>query len=122
VTARSERRPLLLLVEDAQWVDAPSWEALSFLWRRLSADRVALILAIRDGAETESRLAGLPADKLLVEPLPDEASAVLLDGRAPGLAARLRARVLAEAATAAFPLCFRQEGVDGYSREPQAEL
>jgi hypothetical protein len=81
-TARSARRPLLLLVDDAQRVHAPSWEALAFVGRRLSADPVALILAMRDGAETESRLAGLPVDELLVEPLPDEASAERLDERA----------------------------------------
>lgn len=85
-------------MDDAQWIHAPSWEALSFVGRRLSADPVTLILAMRDGAETESRLVGLPVDALLVQPLPDEASAVLLDERAPGLATPLRARVLAEAA------------------------
>ncbi|MFB4307279.1 LuxR C-terminal-related transcriptional regulator [Actinomadura sp. GTD37] len=96
-TARAAQGPLLLLVDDAQWLDAPSWEALAFVGRRLAADPVLLILAMRDGAETESRLGGLPVTELRVEPLPDDAAAQLLDERAPGLAPPLRARVLAEA-------------------------
>ncbi|MGN9789351.1 LuxR C-terminal-related transcriptional regulator [Nonomuraea sp. ZG12] len=96
--ARSSRRLLLLLVDDAQWLDAPSWEALAFVGRRLSADPVVLVMAMRDGPETESRLAGLPVAELWVEPLPDEAATALLDERAPGLAPPLHARVLAEAA------------------------
>nr|WP_301176052.1 LuxR C-terminal-related transcriptional regulator [Actinomadura geliboluensis] len=98
VTGRSARRPLLLLVDDAQWVDAPSWEALAFVGRRLSAAPVGVILAMRDGAETESRLAALPVPELRVEPLRDDTSAMLLDEHAPALAAPLRARVLGEAA------------------------
>ncbi|WP_316744965.1 LuxR C-terminal-related transcriptional regulator [Streptomyces sp. MK7] len=98
VTARSARRPLLLLVDDAQWMDAPSWEALAFVGRRLSADPVALIMAMRDGTETEARLTSLPADELRVEALPDDASGMLLEERAPELTASLGARVLAEAA------------------------
>ncbi|MFE6555693.1 LuxR C-terminal-related transcriptional regulator [Streptomyces sp. NPDC057746] len=98
LTDRSSRGPLLLLVDDAQWMDPPSWEALVFVGRRLSADPVGLILAMRDGAETEARLTGLSVDELLVEALTDGASAMLLDKCAPTLEAPLGARVLAEAA------------------------
>ncbi|MEV5152182.1 AAA family ATPase [Streptomyces werraensis] len=95
---RSAQRPLLLLVDDAQWLDTPSWEALAFVWRRLSADPVVLILAMRDGVEAESRMAGLEVAEMRVAPLSQETSAALLDDCAPNLATTLRARVLAEAA------------------------
>ncbi|MEV0611724.1 LuxR C-terminal-related transcriptional regulator [Nonomuraea sp. NPDC050404] len=102
LTSRSERRPLLVLVDDAQWLDTPSWEALAFVGRRLSADPVALILALRDSSETEARLVRL-ADgdglaELQVGPLSEQDSASLLDESAPRLDRRLRARILAEAA------------------------
>ncbi|WP_170208480.1 helix-turn-helix transcriptional regulator [Micromonospora pisi] len=98
LTTRSAHRPLLILVDDAQWLDTPSWEALAFVGRRLATDPVALILAMRDGPETEARLARMSVAELQVEPLSEEHSLAVLDERAPGLDPRLRARILAEAA------------------------
>lgn len=98
VTDRPSRRPLLLVVDDAQWMDRPSWEALIFVGRRLSADPVGMILSMRDGGETELRLAGLTVDELLVEALADDASAMVLEKYAPKLETALAARVLTEAA------------------------
>ena len=43
------RRPVLVLVDDAHWLDAPSAEALLFAIRRLLADPVAVVLAVREG-------------------------------------------------------------------------
>ncbi|WP_200216063.1 helix-turn-helix transcriptional regulator [Micromonospora coerulea] len=98
LTTRSAHRPLLILVDDAQWLDTPSWEALAFVGRRLTTDPVALILAMRDGPETEARLAQMSVAELQVEPLSEEHSLALLDEWAPNLDPRLRARILAEAA------------------------
>ena len=91
-------QPVLLAVEDAHWLDRPTWDTLTFLGRRLESDRVALIMTARDGADVDSRLgtAGLPEIRL--EPLGPEAAGELLDQHAPGLAPVLRDRVLAEAA------------------------
>src|SRR5438309_1114209 len=50
-------RPLLCVVDDAQWLDRASAQALAFAARRLLADRVALIFAAR---EPTGELAGLP--------------------------------------------------------------
>jgi AAA ATPase domain len=62
----AEERPLLCVVDDAQWLDLASAQALAFVARRLLAESVALILVTRDpGAELE----GLP--RLAVECLPD---------------------------------------------------
>src|SRR3954453_18405987 len=52
-------RPLVCLVDDAQWLDAASRQVLGFVSRRLLAESVAIVLAIRDPTE-ERELVGLP--------------------------------------------------------------
>lgn len=49
LTRRAERAPLLLVVDDAQWLDPPSTAALAFAAHRLGADRVAVLVAQRSG-------------------------------------------------------------------------
>ncbi|GAA4581311.1 LuxR family transcriptional regulator [Planotetraspora phitsanulokensis] len=90
--------PVVLAVEDAHWLDEPSWEALAFVGRRLRSDAVVLLATLRDDADSQARLAasGLPA--LTVPPLTDQAAVELLARVAPDLGAALRARVLTEAA------------------------
>ena len=87
--------PLLLLVEDAHWLDAGTCDVLGFVARRLEFEPVLLLFAVRSGVD--ARLdAGLPV--LRVEPLEESVAAALLDASAPGLSPELRQRVLAEAA------------------------
>ena len=90
--------PVVLAVEDAHWLDGPSWEVLAFVGRRLRSDAVVLLATLRDDADAQDRLAesGLPS--LIVPPLTDEAAAELLAKIAPELGIGLRVRVLAEAA------------------------
>ncbi|KDN86259.1 AAA family ATPase [Kitasatospora cheerisanensis] len=77
----AEQGPVLCLVDDVQWVDRESAEALQVAARRLGAEPVVLLLATRtDGPE----LPGLP--ELRVEPLTEEAAAELLAAVAPELA------------------------------------
>jgi predicted ATPase len=45
-------RPVLVVVDDAQWIDPFSREALAFAANRLHADRVALLVAAREGSPT----------------------------------------------------------------------
>jgi hypothetical protein len=52
-------RPLLCVVDDAQWLDRASAQALGLIARRLVAESVALVFAARVGSE-ERELAGLP--------------------------------------------------------------
>src|SRR5712692_8946479 len=56
-------RPLLCLVDDAQWLDQASAQALAFVARRLDAETVALLVGTRDPAG-EGFLAGLPEQVL----------------------------------------------------------
>ncbi|MGW4464887.1 ATP-binding protein [Micromonospora sp. NPDC004704] len=96
-TTTAAGQPVLLAVEDAQWLDRPSWDVLTFVARRLTSDPVVLVMAMRDGAECERRLASAGLPELRVEPLAEEPAVALLAYRAPGLSPALRARVLSEA-------------------------
>ena len=50
-TAAQTRRPLLIIVDDTQWLDQESADALGFLARRLYADRVCVLASMRDPIE-----------------------------------------------------------------------
>ncbi|HET9737723.1 MAG TPA: AAA family ATPase [Solirubrobacteraceae bacterium] len=94
VSEVAAERPLLCLVDDAQWLDAASRQALGFVGRRLLAESVAIVFAARDPSE-EGELAGLP--ELRLEGLADEDARALLATVIPGrLDARVRDRLLAE--------------------------
>src|SRR5919109_3511175 len=62
-------RPLLCLVDDAQWLDAPSRQVLGFVPRRLLAESVAIVLAVREPTD-ERELVGLP--ELTLGGLPED--------------------------------------------------
>src|SRR3954468_3015750 len=72
----AEAAPVLAVVDDAQWLDAASADALAFAARRLDAEGVALLVGLRAGAS--SPLAGFP--ELRLGPL-DRVSARALAGR-----------------------------------------
>jgi DNA-binding CsgD family transcriptional regulator len=85
-------RPLICLIDDEQWLDQASAQALGFAARRLGADPVGLVFATRvPGAE----LAGLP--ELQVEGLPEEDARALLDSALAGpLDEQVRDLIVAE--------------------------
>ncbi len=56
----AEERPLCVLLDDAQWIDQPSAEALLFAARRLLADPVAIIAALRSNEASPLADADLP--------------------------------------------------------------
>jgi DNA-binding CsgD family transcriptional regulator len=76
LTDAAADQPVLCLVDDAQWADRASAEALGFVARRLLADRVGMIFAVREAQERAALLEGLP--KLPVAGLPDDAATELL--------------------------------------------
>src|SRR3954452_20545454 len=50
----AEESPLVCIVDDAQWLDRVSAQALAFVARRLLAERVALVFAVRHTADDHS--------------------------------------------------------------------
>ncbi|MGI8457128.1 MAG: ATP-binding protein [Propionibacteriaceae bacterium] len=59
----SRTRPLVLLVDDAQWLDPPTTEVLGFLGRRLHSESAAMVLASREQAVPDA-LQDLPGIRL----------------------------------------------------------
>ncbi|MFL5850226.1 MAG: ATP-binding protein [Solirubrobacteraceae bacterium] len=87
-------RPLLCFVDDAQWLDVASRQVLGFVARRLLAESVALVLAVREPTG-EREFVGLP--ELALGGLPAEDARALLATAIPArLDERLRDRLLAE--------------------------
>jgi DNA-binding CsgD family transcriptional regulator len=70
----AEERPIVCLVDDAQWLDRASAQVLAFVGRRMSAESVALVFAVRERSE---ELSGLP--ELVVGGLEEADARTLLD-------------------------------------------
>jgi DNA-binding CsgD family transcriptional regulator len=88
----AEEQPLLCVVDDAQWLDQATAQALGFVARRLMAESVALVFA---APESAGELAGLP--ELVVEGLSESDARALLDSELRGpLDERVRDRIVAE--------------------------
>ncbi|MGW0581729.1 AAA family ATPase [Streptomyces sp. NPDC002920] len=88
-------RPVLIVVDDLPWLDRASSAVLAFVARRLAGTRIGFLAASRSGAETFFERAGLTEYEV---PQLDHGAAVELVGaRFPGLAARARRHVLAQA-------------------------
>src|SRR5215469_4599178 len=92
----AESSPVLVLADDAHWLDEPSCAVLAFAGRRLAAERAVMLIAVRDGAASPFDQAQLP--ELRLAGLDKDAAGALLDSRAPGLEPFLRERLIAEAA------------------------
>ena len=67
----AEVRPVLWVMDDAQWLDEESADALSFVARRLLADRVGMLFAVRETTEPDFRLHALPDLRLAGLPASD---------------------------------------------------
>ena len=99
-------RPLVCVVDDAQWLDRPSEQALGFVANHLAAAPVALVFAARSpaggpdttglgGLTSRSRPPGLA--ELSVRGLPDGDARERLEAAVPGLLGeRIRDRIVAE--------------------------
>lgn len=95
IGAAARERPVLCVVDDAQWFDAASLRVLAFLARRVAADPVAVLFGVRSPVPA-GELATLP--RLSVDGLDDGSAAELLAVRSPfPLDERVRDRLVAEA-------------------------
>lgn len=113
VSEMAVERPILLLADDAQWLDHPSCDVLTFIARRLESDAVVLLVSEREGVETAFDRAELPV--LRLDALDDDSAVALLESRAPALEPLVRDRVLAQAAgnplaLVELPIAWRQHG------------
>src|SRR6188472_713799 len=77
----AEKQPLVCIVDDAQWLDRVSAQTLAFVARRLLADGVGLVFALREDGDDHG-FGGLP--ELAVDGLDAHDARVLLDATVPG--------------------------------------
>jgi DNA-binding CsgD family transcriptional regulator len=93
----AEEGPLLCLVEDAQWLDQASAQVLAFVARRLVAERIVLVFALRDPTDRDARaFVGLP--ELRLDGLEQkDARALLSAAVGTPLDEKVRDRIIAEA-------------------------
>ena len=120
LAAAADDGPLLCLIDDAQFLDAASVEALVFCARRLVAEPVAILFAAREGTTRVFAAPGVP--ELVVEGLGTEAAAKLLAASAPEASDPVRHWLLAEAAGNPLALVELPSGLTAAQLEGRAEL
>jgi DNA-binding CsgD family transcriptional regulator len=91
----AEPVPLLCVVDDAQWLDAASADALLFAARRLTERPVGFLFAVREGTASAFDAGWLPA--MVLSPLREAAARDLVAKLAPGLASGALDSVVAAA-------------------------
>jgi DNA-binding CsgD family transcriptional regulator len=91
---RAEERPLICLIDDAQWLDRVSAQTVAFVARRLVAERIAVVAAMREPTG-EHDFGGLP--ELAIDGLSEVDAGRLLDSVVKGpMDPRVRDRIIAE--------------------------
>ncbi|HEV7129575.1 MAG TPA: ATP-binding protein [Ktedonobacterales bacterium] len=119
LAAVAARTPLLVIVEDVEWLDRCTCDVLMFLARRLESNPIVLLLSLRNGFHSELGEPGLP--EMSLEGLDPSSAATLLDEHAPNLAATVRERILLDSAgnplaILELPIALKSEHLD--SGEP----
>ncbi len=104
LAAYAEQAPVAVLVDDAQWLDGSSAQALLFAFRGLVADPIAVLVAVREGEPSLLDGADLPV--LPIGGLTSDEAAMLVPGLAPEAAWRLHG------ATAGNPLALLELAPD----------
>ncbi len=91
---RADERPLICVIDDAQWLDRVSAQTLAFVARRLVAERIVLVVALREPSD-EHDFDGLP--ELTIRGLGEVDAGQLLDSVVKGpMDPRVRNRIIAE--------------------------
>ncbi|HEU4349288.1 MAG TPA: AAA family ATPase, partial [Actinoplanes sp.] len=113
------RQPVAVMIDDAQWLDRPTQEALAFVARRVSQDPIIIVAAVRVGHPGPLLDAGLP--ELIIGALDDASSRAVLARSAADLGPADRGRILRQAlgnplALVELPAAWRTAG------EPDGEL
>jgi DNA-binding CsgD family transcriptional regulator len=123
LAAAAECKPILCLVDDAQWLDVSSAQALTFVARRLFAEQLAILFGAREGERRRFDAPGL-AD-LVVAGLDRASAGLLLDHSSPDAAPSVRERLLDEAAGNSLallelPLALSEAQLEGRAPLPGA--
>ena len=123
LAAAAEDRPVLCVVDDAQWVDRPSADALVFTARRLRAERLAILFGARDGEVSRFEAAGL--SEFALTGLSRQAADAVLATGVRKVVPSVRDRLLAEAggnplALLELPQGLSAEQLDGLVPLPDA--
>ena len=116
LTAVALVEPLLVVVDDVNWLDRASASVLAYVGRRVVGTRIALMAAMRTGQRTPFDRGGLETFEL--QRLPDSEAEALLHAHFPRLASHARARLLAEAqgnplALLELPIALETQGATG---------
>jgi class 3 adenylate cyclase len=107
ISAYADEAPLLITIDDAQWLDRASAESIGFAARRLVADPVLMLIAVREGEDSPLLAAGLP--ELVLSGLDEESAAQLLENSGTGhVTAETTQRLVA--ATGGNPLALLELG------------
>jgi DNA-binding CsgD family transcriptional regulator/tetratricopeptide (TPR) repeat protein len=120
LAAAAEEKPVLCLVDDVQFLDAASLEALLFSARRLGAEPVAMLFVVREGAGREVATPGLP--EVMLGGLAADAAARLLEASAPAAAGSVREWLLAQAAGNPLALLELPRGLSAQQLQGRATL
>ncbi|MFL6111981.1 MAG: AAA family ATPase [Catenulispora sp.] len=96
LSGAAARQPLLLLVDDVQWVDRGSQDVLAFVARRLAGEPIAMLVAARGDTVPERFDRDFP--QLIAEPLDRATAGMLLDAQPEPPLGRIRAQILEQAA------------------------
>ena len=91
----ADAQPVLVLVDDVNWLDRASSAVLAYVARRVGGTRIALIATMRSGERTPFERGGIDQHEL--QPLPDPDASALLEARFPSLTLHTRGRLIAEA-------------------------
>jgi DNA-binding CsgD family transcriptional regulator len=112
--------PVVLMIDDLQWLDRVSASVLGSVARRLAGSRIGILAASRPDSGGLMELAGVPAHRL--DPLVDDAAIDLVARRFPVLDQRLRRRVLSEAQGNPLALLELPTALAGTRRSPAPGL
>ncbi len=95
LAAAAEAGPVLCVIDDAQWLDRPSADALVFAARRLAAEPVTMLFTAREGDVHDFDAPGLP--ELFLGGLDPASANAIVAGIAGEASPAVRERLLAEA-------------------------
>ena len=119
----AQTAPVLVLVDDVQWIDRASAVVLGFIARRIDEDRIGVAAMLRQGRECFLDRRGF--DEIELQPLDEAGAAEMVDAYFPELSGRVRQRVLELAqgnplAIMELPACLAE--TDARRLEPRIDV